>query len=83
MHPEQRELAVTMNRMRCKSTDGQSWTTVWVRELRERLGFAAFDPTFSRGETISIDETVRRLQICVASDLPLIRERVLPATQSE
>jgi hypothetical protein len=35
-----RELAVAMNRMRCKSADVQSWTTVRVRELRERLGIA-------------------------------------------
>lgn len=52
-----RELAVTMNRMRCKSVDGESWTTVRVRELRERLGIAAFDPATLRVETISVDET--------------------------
>lgn len=39
-----RELAVTMNCMRCKSIDGKSWTVARVRELRERLGIAAFDP---------------------------------------
>jgi DNA invertase Pin-like site-specific DNA recombinase len=43
-----RELAVTMNRMRCKSTDGHAWTTVRVQELRERLGIIAFDPTAAR-----------------------------------
>jgi hypothetical protein len=76
-----RELSVTMNRMRCKSADGQSWTTVRVRELRERLGIAAFDSTKPAEETISVDETARRLSICVGSVLRLIRERVLPAVQ--
>lgn len=76
-----RELAVTMNRMRCKSADGSSWTTVRVRELRERLGIAPFDPTAPGAATISVDETARRLQICVGSVLRLIREGVLPATQ--
>jgi len=76
-----RELAVTMNRMRCKSADGQSWTTVRVRELRERLGVAPFDPSTPREETISVDETARRLKICVGSVHRLIREGVLPATQ--
>ncbi len=52
-----RELAVTMNRMRCKSTDGTSWTTMRVRQLRERIGIAAFDPTAPRDKTISVDET--------------------------
>jgi DNA invertase Pin-like site-specific DNA recombinase len=76
-----RELAVTMNRMRCKSTDGRSWTTVRVQELRERLGIAPFDSTLPREEFISVDETARRLQICVGSVLRLIREGILPAKQ--
>lgn len=76
-----RDLAVTMNRMRCKSADGKSWTTVRVRELRERLGVAAFDPSATRVETISVDETAARLKISVGSVLRLIREGVLPATQ--
>jgi hypothetical protein len=69
-----RQLAVTMNRMRCKSADGQSWTTVRVRALRERLNVAPFDPTNGGPETISVDETARRLDICVGSVLRLIRE---------
>jgi DNA invertase Pin-like site-specific DNA recombinase len=76
-----RELAVTMNRMRCRSADDTTWTTVRVRELRERLGIAPFDPTHPREETISVDETARRLKICVGSVLRLIREGTLPAKQ--
>jgi DNA invertase Pin-like site-specific DNA recombinase len=76
-----RQLAVTMNRMRCKSSDGESWTTVRVRTLRERLGVPPFDPATAGPETISVDETARRLQICVGSVLRLIRTGVLPATQ--
>jgi len=76
-----RQLAMTMNRMRAKSSDGGSWTAVRVRELRERLGVAAYDPAAVRTPTISVDETARRLQICVGSVLRLIRRGVLPATQ--
>jgi len=76
-----RDLAVTMNRMRCKTGDGESWTTVRVRALRERLGVAAFDATISRPKTISVDETAYRLKICVGSVLRLIRTGILPATQ--
>src|SRR5215212_6418599 len=75
-----RELAVTMNRMRCKSADGESWTTVRVRELRERLGVAAFDPA-EAGETISADAAASRLGICIGSVHRLIREGILPASQ--
>jgi DNA invertase Pin-like site-specific DNA recombinase len=77
-----RQLAVTMNRMRCKSADGKSWTAVRVRELRERLGIAEFDPEAARSETVSVDETARRLQICIGSVHRLIREGILPAKQA-
>lgn len=76
-----RELAVTMNRMRCRLADGTTWTTVRVRQLRERMGIAPFDPTQLREETISVDETARRLQICVGSVLRLIRGGIIPAKQ--
>jgi DNA invertase Pin-like site-specific DNA recombinase len=76
-----REVAVTLNRMRCKPSDGKAWTTVRVRELRERLGITPFDPQVAGVETISADETATRLGICVGSVQKLIREGVLPATQ--
>jgi DNA invertase Pin-like site-specific DNA recombinase len=75
-----RELAVTMNRMRCKSQKGESWTTMRVRELRERLGMAAFDPA-AAPETIGVAATAQRLKIAVDSVHQLIRQGVLPATQ--
>jgi len=76
-----RDVAVTMNRMRCKPSDGKAWTTVRVRELRERLRIAPFDPQAERVETISADETAARLGICIGSVQKLIRQGVLPATQ--
>ncbi|HME68618.1 MAG TPA: recombinase family protein [Myxococcota bacterium] len=76
-----RQLAVTMNRMRCRTPDGAPWTVVRVRELRERLRIAEFDPAVPREETISLDEAARRLSICVGSVYRLIREGVLPASQ--
>ena len=76
-----RQLAVTMNRMRCKTSDGLTWTAVRVRELRERLKIPVYDPNLPREESISVDETAKRLGICVGSVHRLIRARVLPATQ--
>jgi DNA invertase Pin-like site-specific DNA recombinase len=80
-HWPDKDLAVTMNRMRCKSTEGESWTTVRVRALRERLGIAVFDHTIPRPKTISVDETAHRLKICVGSVLRLIKTGILPAQQ--
>ena len=75
------QVAVTMNRMRCKPADGKAWTTVRVRELRERLGIAPFDPLSQREQTICVDKAALRLGICVGSVYKLIRKSVLPATQ--
>lgn len=80
-HWPDRELAVTLNRMRSKTTDGKAWTVASVRELRERLGIGEFDPVEVKTETITIDATAHRLNICVGSVKRLIREGVLPATQ--
>ncbi|MBV9945744.1 MAG: recombinase family protein [Myxococcales bacterium] len=77
-----RELAVTMNRMRCKGTGNTTWTPVRVKELRERLGIAPFDRNAPRVETVSVDEAAKRLAICVVSVHRLIRDGVLPATQA-
>jgi hypothetical protein len=47
-HWPDRELAVSLNRMRCKTGNGETWTTVRVREMRERLGLPEYDPTQAR-----------------------------------
>ena len=76
-----RQLAVTMNRMRCKAPGGETWTAVRVEQLRERLKIPAFDPDAPRPETISADEAAQRLGISIGSLHRLIREGRLPARQ--
>ena len=68
-----------MNRMWCKAPDGKARTT--VRELRERLGIAPFDPSLRVVETLSVVKAATRLGICVGSVYGLIRTGLLPATQ--
>lgn len=76
-----REIAVTLNRMRCKPADGKAWTTVRVREMRDRLGVPPFSALPDTVETISAERAAARLSICVGSVQRLIRDGVLPATQ--
>ena len=76
-----RELAVTMNRMRCKTEDGETWTTVRVAELRERLGIPPFDPAEHPEKTVSADDAASRMGICISSVHWLIRQGILPGTQ--
>ena len=80
-HWPDRELAVTLNRMRCRTEDGETWTTVRVAALRDRLAIPPYDPEAEVPKTISVDATAKRLGVCVASVHKLIRSGVLPATQ--
>jgi hypothetical protein len=45
---QQHGLVVSLNRMRCKTGDDETWTTVRVKEMRERLGLAEYGSTRTR-----------------------------------
>jgi hypothetical protein len=80
-HWPDRELAVSLNRMRCKTGDGQTWTRVRVREMRERLGISGYDATKAGDEMISLAKAAERLGICAGSARYLVLRGDLPATQ--
>jgi len=80
-HWPDRELAVSLNRMRCKTGDGESWTMVRVRDLRERLGIAEHDPGKADKTMISLMKAAERLGICIGSAKSLALKGILPATQ--
>ncbi len=80
-HWPDREIAVTLNRIRCKTGDGETWTTVRVKELRERLGLSEFNPACADGEMISLMKAAERLGICVGSAKSLVLKGDLPAKQ--
>lgn len=80
-HWPDRELAVTLNRMRCRTEDGETWTTVRVAALRHRLAIPPYDPDAEIPKTISVDAVAKRLGVCIASVHKLIRSGALPATQ--
>lgn len=54
-----KELATTMNRMRCKHPSGGAWTMMRVQELRERLKIAPFDPNAGVGGVLTTDQHMR------------------------
>lgn len=80
-HLPDRETAVSLNRMRCKASDGGTWTTVRVREMRERLGIPEHDQRQNNGQVICLMKAAERLGICVGSAKSLVLRGVLPATQ--
>jgi hypothetical protein len=80
-HWPDRELAVSLNRMRCKTGDGEAWTTIRVREMRERLGIPEYDRSKADDRMISLIKAAERLGICVGSAKTLVLRGILPATQ--
>ncbi|KAB0455420.1 recombinase family protein [Agrobacterium radiobacter] len=80
-HWPDRELAVSLNRMLCKTGDGESWTTVRVRDMRERLGIPEYDATKVDIPMISLMKAAEKLGICVGSAKSLVQRGILPATQ--
>jgi DNA invertase Pin-like site-specific DNA recombinase len=77
-----RQIAITLNRVRCPPEGAETWTTVRVRQVRERLGIVECQSGPRPDATLSVQETARRLGICVGSVHRLIREGCLPATQA-
>ncbi|CAN7658287.1 hypothetical protein [Rhizobium sp. LjRoot258] len=76
-----RELAVSLNRMHCKTGDGEALTTERVRDMRERLGIPEYDPAKAGSPMISLMEAAERLGICVGSAKTLVLKGIIPATQ--
>ena len=77
-----REIAVTLNHMRCKPADGKAWTTVRVRDMRDQLGVPTFCPSADDEATISAERAAARLGICVGSVQKPIREGALRQPRS-
>jgi excisionase family DNA binding protein len=80
-HWPDREISMTLNRIKCRTETGETWTAMAVRLLRERLSIPDFDPTVPRPETMTADKAAKRLGLSIPSVLRLIQRGVLPATQ--
>ena len=80
-HWPDREISVTLNRMKCRTEAGETWTAMAVRLLRERLSIPDFDPSVPRPETLTADKAAKRLGISIPSVHRLIQRGILPATQ--
>ncbi|MDP4032959.1 MAG: hypothetical protein Q8P60_08960 [Pseudorhodobacter sp.] len=78
-HWPDRELAVTLNKMRCRTEHGETWTTVRVAALRDRHANQPYDPDAEVPKTIRVDAAAKRLGVCVASVHKLIWSGTLPA----
>jgi hypothetical protein len=65
-----RDIAVSLNRMHCKTGDGETWTTVRVRAMRDRLGIP--EGGHVDDGMISLAKAAERLNICIGSAKRLV-----------
>ena len=78
-HWPDKELAVSLNRMLCKTSDGETWTTVRVREMRERLGLPEYNG--KNDSYISLAKAAERLDISIGSTRRLAEAGLLHGRQ--
>lgn len=71
-----KDLAVSLNRRLNKTTDGEPWTTVPVRERRECLGLSAYDG--KNDSYILLAKAAERSGICIRSACRLAETGLLP-----
>lgn len=75
-----RDIAMTLNRLRCKRKSGRNWTVHAVKAARDKLGAPEFD-AMTQKTTVSAAEAAARLGICANSISKLIRDKILPGLQ--
>lgn len=76
-----RDIALTLNRLRIRTGTGQTWTERRVYALRYNWGLPAFDPNACGEDVVSLQQAASVLDVSTTSIRRLIEKRVLPAVQ--
>jgi len=76
-----RDIALTLNRMRLRTGTGLTWTAGRVCAVRHRLDLPAHDATKTDSTFLSLDDVARLLGVSTTAVKRLIQEKILPATQ--
>ena len=76
-----RELATTLNGVRCRTSDVETCSTVRVREMREQLSLPECKAPPLIGEMISLMKAAQYLGISIGSAMTLALKGILSATQ--
>ena len=76
-----RDIALTLNRMRLRSGTGLTWTEVRVYAIRHRMGLPAYDPSSHESTRVSLDQASKLLGVSNTVVRRLIKDHVLAAVQ--
>lgn len=76
----EREIALTLNRLRLRTSSGDRWTQVRVRSMRQRLGLPEFDANQAAG-TVNLAAAAARLAVSQQTVRKLVAQGLLRAEQ--
>ena len=77
------QIAATLNRLGIPTGAGNTWNEVRIYNLRRRLQLPAYDPeSAGGGQTCTLAQAAKRLEVSEALVRRLIRDRLLLATQA-
>jgi excisionase family DNA binding protein len=76
-----RDIALTLNRLRLRTGTRQTWTQSRVRSVRHRMKLPAYDPNQAERTSLSLDQAAAYLGVSTTTVRRLIHEKVIPAIQ--
>jgi len=77
-----RDVALTLNRLRLRTGTGQTWTHTRVCAVRHRMKLPAYDAAAGQHITATLEQSAAYLGVSTTTVRRLIQEKVLPAIQA-
>jgi excisionase family DNA binding protein len=76
-----RDIAMALNRIGCRTSTGKTWTALRVREKRSRMKLPPYDPSLRDGSVITCAEAANRLGLSAQYVGQLLARGVIPGTR--
>ena len=77
-----RDIALTLNRLRLRTGTGKSWTQTRVAAVRHRMALAPYDPDCSERLWLSMEQAATYLGVSATTVRRLIQHGTIAATQT-
>ena len=76
-----RDIAMALNRIGCRTPTGKTWTALRVREKRSRMKLPPYDPSLRDGSVITCAKAANRLGLSPQYVGQLLARGVIPGTR--
>jgi DNA invertase Pin-like site-specific DNA recombinase len=76
------QIAVTLNRLGLRTGKDNSWDKVRIRDLRNKMNIAGYDPARPGPTMLSLEQAAAQLGTCRTLVKRLIKAKILPGSQA-